>query len=491
MKRVIWALVAVAAAAGWWFLLRDDGAGGAGALEIETEELVRRDLERIVASSGRIAPLVTVEVGSQLSGQILELNADFNDSVEAGGLLARLDPQTFRTRVREAEAAAEVARAQVQVSDANIARTRAELDAAQRAFDRAEQLRERGTFSEAQYDQAVTALENARAGLAVANANLRNASASLQQREANLESARVDLERTNIRSPIDGVVIDRQIDEGQTVAASFNAPVLFLIARDLTRVQIEAQIDEADIGQIEEGQRVSFDVDAFPDDEFEGEVTQVRLAAADEGNVVTYTVVIEADNPRQRLLPGMTANVSIVTGRVEDALAAPNAALRFAPRGAAESLVVESEGGDRGGRGGRGGGDRMGGMIDGLAEELDLTEEQQDEARTALQEAFADMRRRMQAAQAGGGARPDFAALMRRALSDVLTAEQLARYDELAAERANQRSAVRRGALWVETGGGLQSRPVGLGLSDGQFTQVLSEDFEAGDAVVTRVREAE
>lgn len=490
MKRVIWGLaaVAVAAAAVWWFGLREDGSNGAGALEVETGELVTRDLERIVASSGRIAPLVTVEVGSQLSGQILELNADFNDEVEAGGLLARLDPQTYQTRVREAEATLEVSRAQVAVSDANVARTRSEFEAAERAFNRAESLRERGTFSEAQYDLAFTALEDARAGVAVANANLRNARATLQQREANLESVRVDLERTFIRSPIDGVVIDRQIDEGQTVAASFNAPVLFLIAQDLTRVQIEAQIDEADIGEIEDGQRVTFDVDAYPDLDFDGEVVQVRLAATDEANVVTYTVVIEADNPRQRLLPGMTANVSIVTGRVEGALAAPNAALRFAPRGAAESLVVQSEDGAR--RGG-GGDDRMSGMIDRLAEDLDLTGDQQDDARTALQEAFADIRQRMQAAQAGGGAPPDFQALMRRALADVLTAEQMARYDALAAERASQRSDVRRGQLWVETAEGrLQSRPVGLGLSDGQFTQILGEGFEAGDAVVTRVREA-
>ena len=495
MKRVIWGLaaVAVAAAAVWWFALREDGSGGAGALEIETGELVTRDLERIVASSGRIAPLVTVEVGSQLSGQIMELNADFNDEVEAGALLARLDPQTYQTRVREAEATLEVSRAQVEVSDANVARTRSEFAAAERAFNRAEFLRERGTFSEAQYDLAFTALEDARAGVAVANANLRNARATLQQREANLESVRVDLERTFIRSPIDGVVIDRQIDEGQTVAASFNAPVLFLIAQDLTRVQIEAQIDEADIGEIEDGQRVTFDVDAYPDLDFDGEVVQVRLAATDEGNVVTYTVVIEADNPRQRLLPGMTANVSIVTGRVEGALVAPNAALRFAPSGAAEALVVQSEDSGRQGRGGGGGGagGRMDAMVERLAEDLDLNAEQQDDASSAPQEAFADIRRRMQAAQAGGGAPPDFQALMRRALSDVLTAEQMARYDALAAERADQRSDVRRGQLWVETAEGrLQSRPVGLGLSDGQFTQILGEGFEAGDAVVTRVREA-
>jgi HlyD family secretion protein len=186
----------------------------------------------------------------------------------------------------------------------------------------------------------------------------------------------------------------------------------------------------------------------------------------------------------------MTANVYIVTGRVEGALAAPNAALRFAPRGAAEALVVESESGAARGGGGRGGGP-MGGMMERLAEDLELTEDQQDAAQAALGEAFADIRRRMQAAQAGGGAPPDFQALMRRALSDVLTAEQLARYDALAAERADQRSQVRRGALWVETPDGrLQSRPVGLGLSDGQFTQVIGEGFSEGDSVVTRVRES-
>lgn len=493
MKRVILgvAAFAVAAAVLWWFVLRDDDGAGTGALQIETAELVRRDLERVVASSGRIAPLVTVEVGSQLSGQILELNADFNDEVEAGALLARLDPQSFETRVLEAEASAEVARAQVQVSQANVARTQSELAAAERAFARAEELRQRGTFSEAQYDQAQTAFDNARAGLAVANANLRNARATLQQREASLQSARVDLERTFIRSPIDGVVIDRQIDEGQTVAASFNAPVLFLIAQDLTRVQIEAQIDESDIGQIETGQNVTFDVDAYPGLDFEGDVTQVRLAAADEGNVVTYTVVIEADNPRQRLLPGMTANVSIVTGRVESALAAPNAALRFAPRGAAASLVAEGseapqDGGERRGGGAQG----IDAMVDRMAETLDLTDAQTSEVRDALTEAFAQVRAQMQASGGAGGP-PDMRAVMRRALASVLTEAQLDRWEALSAERRSTRPEdTRPGTLWVETADGrLESRAVRLGLSDGQYTQILTDALEAGDAAVVRVRE--
>ena len=494
MPRILIGLCAIAVVASlvWWFGFRDSQGGGSQSLQIETAAIELRDLERVVASSGRIAPLVTVEVGSQLSGQVLELSADFNDVVSAGDILARIDPQTFDTRVREAEASLEVSRAQVSVAEANVQRARSELAAAQRAFGRAEELRERGTFSEAQYDIAQTAFDNGRAGVAVANANLRNAQATLQQREANLNSANVDLERTFIRSPIDGVVIDRQIDEGQTVAASFNAPVLFLIAQDLARVQIEAQIDEADIGQIDEGQSVTFDVDAYPDLEFSGEVVQVRLAALDELNVVTYTVVIEAENRGGRLLPGMTANVTIVTGRVEGVLSAPNAALRFAPRGAAEALVVESEqsGGRRGGGGGGGGGQGSE-MMDRLAEQLEMTDAQREEVQTAMQEAFANLRRQMQAGGAAGGGQPDFQATIRRALAGVLTAEQMARYDQLAAERASERTEVRRGQVWVETAEGrLQARPVGLGLSDGQYTQILGEGVSEGDAVVTRVREA-
>lgn len=498
------AIVAAAAIAAWFVFLRDPGADASG-LQVETAALEQRDLSRVVSSSGRIAPLVTVEVGSQLSGQIEALNVDFNDRVTAGQELARLDPQTFATRVREAEANLEVARAQVSVSQANAQRARSDLNAAQRAFDRAVSLRERGTFSEAQYDNAETAFNGAQAGVAVADANLRNARAGLQQREASLESARVDLERTFIRSPIEGVVIDRRIDVGQTVAASLNAPILFLIAQDLSRVQIEAQIDEADIGDIANGQAVTFDVDAFPGVRFEGVVTQVRLAAQEAQNVVTYTVVIEADNPRQRLLPGMTANVSIVTGTVSGALAAPNAALRFTPRGAAEALVTQTaaagqggrgDGGGRGGRGGGGGGGGPGGgqMLDQLAEELELTTDQRRDVQRVMQEAFARMRAQAQAQGAGGGGGGGpaaFQAQMRSALAQVLTTEQMARYDAIIAERANQRQDVRRGTLWVQTADGrLEARQVGLGLSDGQFTQVLGDQLAQGERVVVRVREA-
>jgi HlyD family secretion protein len=486
VTRILYAGGAILVAAALiWFIFFRGGAAATGDLVVETSPAEPRDISRIVSSSGAIAPLITVEVGSQLSGQILELQADFNDQVSAGDLLARIDPQTFETRVEEAQATLQVASAQVAVAQANLERARVDLEVSQRSFDRAQELVQRGTYSQAQYDTAESALAAANAALLVAQANLRNSRASEQQRRASLESAQVDLERTFIRSPIEGVVIDRQIDEGQTVAASFNAPVLFLIAQDLSRIQIEAEIDEADIGQINEGQSVTFDVDAYPDREFAGEVTQVRLAATNEGNVVTYTVVIQADNPGQRLLPGMTANVSIVTGQVEGALSVPNAALRFTPRGAAEALVVASED-QQSGRGGEG---RGAAMIERLAEELELTDEQRGEVERVMRETFQQMRAQFQN-PAPGAPPPNPQALIRRALSGVLTADQLARYDQLSQERAQQRDQVRRGTIWVETADGqLQQRPVGIGLSDGQYTQIVGEALNEGDRVVTRVRE--
>lgn len=495
MQRILAALIIIGAlAVAGWYWFNNQSPAVSGDLTIETVAIESRDLSRSVSSTGAIAPLVLVEVGSQLSGQILEINKDFNDQVTEGELIARIDPQTFETRVREAEASLEVAQAQVSVSQANLLRARAELLEAERAYERAEELLDRGTFSEAQYDTALTRRDSALAALTVAEANLRNARASALQREANLESARVDLDRTFIRSPIDGVVIDRQIDVGQTVAATFNAPVLFLIAQDLSRIQIEAQVDEADIGDIGVGQSVTFDVDAYPDREFSGEVQQVRLAATTEQNVVTYTVVIEANNPGQRLLPGMTANVNIITGEVSDTLAVANAALRFEPRGAAESLVdaSQSEGQTGGqGRGGRGG-NPMGAMMDRLSEQLELTDEQREQAEEALQEAFTQMRAQ---AQAGGGTggRPDIQGMIQRALRDVLTPEQMERLAEIQSEQGGRRGRgnVRRGTVWVQTSEGrLAQRQVGLGLSDGQFTQIIGDSLSEGDEVVSRVREA-
>ncbi|HET6520806.1 MAG TPA: efflux RND transporter periplasmic adaptor subunit, partial [Geminicoccaceae bacterium] len=338
-----------------------------------TAPVERGDLVTAVTATGTLNAVVTVEVGSQLSGQIKDLLADFNDEVEKGQPIARLDPETYAARVREAEAALDVAEAGVLIGRAAVARAEADLagahaglagaaaeiqsaaatraDAA-RELARKQTLHARGTLADSDVERALAghdsaaallrAAEAGRAGreaavlaaeaaLRMAEADLRNARAVVRQRQAELDQAEVDLERTVIRAPIEGVVIGRDVDRGQTVAASLEAPTLFTLARDLREMEVHAKVDEADIGRIRPGQRVAFTVDAYPGRSFEGAVVQVRKAPQVVQNVVTYTVVASAANPDLLLLPGMTALVQIVVGRVAGVLKVPNAALRFRP----------------------------------------------------------------------------------------------------------------------------------------------------------------
>lgn len=311
----------------------------AGAPEVETARVALGDVRRVVATAGAVRPLVTVEVGSQLSGQIREVYADGGSAVRRDQEVARIDPRTFATRLREAEAAVRVAEAGAELRRAGVVRAEAALRQAEREHRRAQALRERGNAAQATLDGALAALEAAQAGLAIARAEVADADATRQQREAARESAAIDLDRTFIRSPIDGVVIERSVEVGQTVAASLSAPKLFTIAQDLTRIRIDAQVDEADVGQVAVGNPVSFTVDAFPDLGFAGQVAEIRLAPVTLQNVVTYTAVIDAANPDGRLLPGMTANVEIVTAERRGVRVVPAEALRFRPRGAAAAAA--------------------------------------------------------------------------------------------------------------------------------------------------------
>lgn len=485
------AVVLVLAIAGWFFFGRGEPAAE---LVIETETASTADIRRSVSATGTVRALVQVQVGSQLSGQIAELMVDFNSPVEEGQVIARIDPQSFETRVREAEASLSNARAQLQLQQATLQRVDANLRVAQQEYDRIEQLHERGIASDQALQTAQAQLESSQSERAVALAQIANARSTVEQREATLEGARIDVERTVIRSPINGVVVDRQVDVGQTVAASMSAPTLFVIARDLSQIQIDAQVDESDIGQIMTGQAVSFTVDAFPGQTYEGQVEQIRLAATNTNNVVTYTVVVTANNPGERLLPGMTANLDIVTGEREGVLAVPNSALRFRPSGSLEAMAIAAEapGGGEAGRGGPGGGGPGGGgpgggggMMARLAEDLDMTEQQQQDAQAAMRRVFTGIQ-----AQAASGQPVDRASIPRQieeALRDVLTADQMRRYRELAAARAE----VRPGSVWVERADGmLEERRVQLGVSDGQTTEIVGGQLEAGEDVVTRAREA-
>ena len=468
-----------------------NGSDGAikGSPTIQTTTLERGDISRTVATSGAVRPLVTVEVGSQLSGQISQILADFNSEVRANEIIALIDPQTFETRVLQNTADLKVAEANVTVQRAAIDRAEANLRRARAEYDRATPLADNGTLSRSELDTARTNYEAGQAEVTMAKAQLQNALATLEQRKAALESSQIDLERTKIRSPIDGVVIERAVDQGQTVAASLSSPVLFNIAQDLTQIQIEANVDEADIGTVRAGNEATFTVDAFPDREFSGLVEQVRLAPNEQNNVVTYTVIITAENPDRRLLPGMTAIVEIVTGKSEDVLKVANEAARFTP--------PEDSGWASATPAGAGEGRQRGSAeIAALLDQLDLDSAQRQAIETELREIFAGMRSAFGAGPPGGDAtamrermaqlREQIGQKMRGVFERHLSAEQFNTYERIQAQNAE----TRRGTLWVQSAdGAVAPVPVRFGISDDSHTQVLSQELEAGAKVVTRVRE--
>jgi HlyD family secretion protein len=316
-----------------------------------------------VSATGTLSPVVSVQVSSQISGQIREILVDYNSAVKAGQLLAQLAPETYEHRVRQAEADLEAARATVAVQQAELYRAKINLLDAERDYTRKKTLVDKNFISPAELDKAQTLLEAARATVRVVEAQAQNSAALVKQRNAQLGQARVDLGRTEIRAPADGIVIKRSIEPGQTVAASLQAPEMFVIARNLADMRVETAIDEADVGRLKVGQEATFSVDAFPGKRFKGAVTQVRKSAQVVSNVVSYTVIIDAANPELILLPGMTANVRIITAQKDSVLKIANAALRFRPPADEKSArVLPNEARQPGSGGGMGkGGGRPGG----------------------------------------------------------------------------------------------------------------------------------
>src|SRR5690606_2227695 len=324
------------------------------------------------------------------------------------------------------------------------------------------------------------------ADLAIAQAQVENAKAVIAQREAQLEQAQIDLDRTVIRSPINGTVISRTVDVGQTVAASLQAPELFQIAQDLRRIRIEAKVNEADVGVISEGNPATFTVDAYPERTFRGRVTQVRLAATELENVVTYTVIVEASNEDRRLFPGMTANLQIVTAERDNVLRLPNDALRFRPRDQTASRTGGAEPADRAAR-----------IAEQLKVEINLTDEQAATLADELARTMAEARANRRSASPGGFGRSrggdgqagagQFAKRIEQILTPMLADDQRPLFEKWKRERESVRTAT----VWVLGGDGqLQRRFVRLGLGDDQFSEILGGDVEAGDALVTRAREA-
>jgi HlyD family secretion protein len=403
------AIVVVVAAVGAFLLTRHKEKPP----EYRTATVERGSIVSTISATGTVNPVRMVQVGSQVSGTIQFLFADFNSRVKKNEVVAQLDPSFYRTQLAQAEAS--LARAQVDVADA------------ERTWKRSLELLDRKLMSQAEVDAAEATRDRARAGV--------------KQADASVAQARVNLEHTTIASPIDGVVVGRNVDVGQTVAASLQAPVLFQIANDLTAMQVEASIDEADIGQIQAGQPVHFTVDAYPDEKFLGTVSQIRLQPVTVQNVVTYTTVIAVSNPDLKLRPGMTANVSVEVARRDEVLKVPSGALSFKmPPAKAD----RSSGASRGMAAGSAGSTRPAGAP--------------GAAGSTGRGAGAGQGRR-----AGGGA---------------------------AAGAATGGEARRPPGqtVWVMNGGGApQSARITTGITDGYFTELVEGPLKEGDQVVTGI----
>ena len=490
--------------------------------------VTRGDLTAFVTTTGNLNAVITVQVGSQVSGQIKELFADFNSEVKLGQLIARIDPATFEAAVAQAKAEMDAAEASVLNQAAQVERARADVDNARAALAvgraqttksnaalldaRRDLSRKQDLFrqeliarsdldtAQAVHDQADAQLESSRAqeqalasGIKAAEAQLRvtesqlkGAEAAVRQKRAALQQAQVNLDYTSIRAPVDGVVISRNVDVGQTVAASLQAPTLFTIAQDLTKMQIDTNVDEADIGRTQMGQRVTFTVDSFPGETFNGQVVQIRKASRTVQNVVTYNVVIAVSNPDQKLLPGLTANVRIVTTTRPNVLRVSNAALRFRPPGedaATPSAAPSAPGAMPFARPAPPSAEEIKAR---LVKELKLTDDQQKKLDPILEEARAQypaLNRIPQEQRRAAAQR--IREESRTKIRAILSPEQQAVFDQMPQGQSG-RAGGQTGRVWV-LGTDSKPRPVTirLGVTDGTYTEVAGGELKEGEEVLT------
>jgi HlyD family secretion protein len=298
------------------------------------------EIDDVVEATGTINAVITVQVGSQVSGTIAKLNADFNSRVHKGDVVALIDPALFKGALLQAVADLENAKANLVASRANLEKAKAGMVQTKADYDRAVQLTKAGVMSQQQLDLAKSNYDSANASVGAADATVTQAQAQISQKEAAVNVAQTNLDYTVIRSPIDGTVVARNVDVGQTVAASLQAPTIFTISQDLKKMWVYAKTDESDVGNIKIGTPVTFKVDAFPKDTFHGAVSQVRMNATTVQSVVTYDTIIEFANPELKLFPGMTAYVTIPVATAQNAVKLPNTALRYKPTMSAEEILA-------------------------------------------------------------------------------------------------------------------------------------------------------
>jgi HlyD family secretion protein len=333
-KKIIWIIVALVIVTGVILGLTVFKNGKNSDIKYRTETIGRGDIEALVVTSGTLNPLETIDIGAQVSGRIEKLYADFNTPVKQGQIVAELDQEPLQMKIQQNEASYKSRVAALEQAKVN-------LDTAQRSYERAKSLFAKSLLSVEEMDAAEANYLNAKSSLV-------SADASLAQAKTTLDLSKVDLSYAIIRSPVDGVVITRKVNIGQTLQSGFNVPVLFQVATDMTKMKVECSVDESDIGKVKEGQKVRFTVEAYPNEQFNGVVQQVRVSPETVQNVVTYTTIVNVDNPGKKLLPGMTATVSIIVGEAKDVLRVSNAALRFTPNLTAEEMAkIQQEMRDR------------------------------------------------------------------------------------------------------------------------------------------------
>ncbi len=520
--------------------------------EFFTADVARGTIQNTVSATGTVEAVLTVQVGSQVSGQIQTLYADFNSVVSADQLLAKLDPRNFEAQLENSRASLVSAEARVRTAEADLTNARASLESAlasleaarvesERAgilYERSEELARTDLLSQtdlensrataqagaARLAQAGAAIEQAEAQIISRQAGLEQAIAQVFQSEADVNRAEINLEYTDIKSPVDGVVISREVDVGQTVAASMSAPTLFMIANDLGRMRVNASIDEADIGKLAQTNRVEFTVDAFPNERFRGQIEEIRLNPQTVQNVVTYNVIVGVSNQDLKLKPGMTANISVTVDRRDDALGIPNAALRYNPPDVDPAQLPQMR------RGGRGGGGGPGRDLDASADRGSETEIVRPKTAPGADEAAAVRRQVSRDNPAGGvaggvgpdrpqrgpadgpglgegrgGGRGDRAGrgvpdgergrpegfsgggVRAQAVDPVPGAAPGQLWD--AGEKIRFQDVAppppRPGRVWVLSAQSVpEMRNVMLGITDGSRTEVIAGDLEAGDALI-------
>lgn len=440
-----------------------------------TQKLKRGEITRIVNASGTVRPELTIQIGSEISGEVIDVKVDFNSKVKKGDILAVINPDKLENEVTQNQARVENRQSDIKINMAALKRARINFKQAQRSLDRRAKLFAENAISKSQLEETERTLALAEADVTLTEARLDGAKFALRQAQADLETSKSNLSRTIIRAPIDGVIIERAIDPGQTVAASFSAPKLFKIAADLSHLKLEAEIIESDIAGLDAGDRAIFTVDAYPSRQFEGVVEQLRLQSQNKNNIVTYTAVIAAENPEYLLLPGMTAALQITTHVKPDVLKLPTAAERFRPsKQLAEKWqsntpkkpenVVPAD-------------------IKSRLQTLKVNTDLQNKIFERIRSETQSIRENLND-PTKSWSRNRNAKLLLDTISAIIKEELPApKYqDYLTLMRANQDT--RRATVWVKADEGYFKKDVVLGLSDGKYVEVVS-GLKAGDSVVT------